>query len=66
MLAPVYQLLLGQHDPESRKISLELTEDQVTITYKTYKADNQADMQEIIDQQLAPGEKFKNFAIFHV
>ena len=50
MLAPVYDLLFDEY-------KLVLTEDQVTISYKTYKADNQSDMQEIIDQQLAPGKK---------
>ena len=34
--------------------SLELTEDQVEITYKTYKSDDPDDMQAIIDQKLAP------------
>ena len=50
MLAPIYKLLFGDS-----YYTLCLTEDQVTISYKTYKADNQADMQKIIDQQLAPG-----------
>ena len=34
--------------------SLELTEDQVEITYKTYISDDPDDMQAIIDQKLAP------------
>ena len=60
MLAPIYQLLFGKHDDELySKRSLELTEDQIRITYKTYKADSHADMQEIIDQKLAPGKKFR-------
>ena len=50
MLAPIYKLLFGSFED-----SLLLTEDQVTISYKTYKADNQADMQKILDQKLAPG-----------
>ena len=62
MLAPVYELLF--YDSFD---ALCLTEDQVTISYKTYKADNQADMQEITDQQLAPGKFCKKikFSIFH-
>ena len=48
MLSPVYELLFESDE-------LALTEGQVTIGYKTYKADNPVDMQEIIDQQLAPG-----------
>ena len=48
MLAPVYELLFG-------KWSLLLTEDQISITYKTYKTDEAADLQEIINQKLAPG-----------
>ena len=59
MLAPVYQLLFGQN--KSCIPSLELTEDQITISYKTYKVDNQFDMQEISDQQLAPGQTFSVF-----
>ena len=53
MLAPIYELLF-----DGWSNSLVLTEDQVTISYKTYKADDESDMQEIIDQNLAPGEKF--------
>ena len=54
MLEPIYNLLFRN----SYLYSLILTEDQVTISYKTYKSDNQSDMQEIIDQKLAPGEYF--------
>ena len=58
MLAPVYQLLFrGFHN------SLCLSEDQITIGYKTYKADNQSDMQKIIDQQLAPGKNFDSLQL---
>ena len=53
MLAPVYQLIF-----RARSCSLLLTEDQITISYKTYNSDNPSDMQEIIENQLAPGEKF--------
>ena len=49
MLAPIYQLLFGKND-------LALTEDQVKINYKTYKAEESSDMQEILDQKLAPGK----------
>ena len=52
MLAPVYQLLFN---------FLELTEDQITISYKKYNADSQSDMQSIINQQLAPGKEVKKF-----
>ena len=56
MLAPVYQLLFGKHmsflNPEP---SLELTEDQVAISYKTYKLDNADDRQAIVDGKLTPG-----------
>ena len=59
LLAPIYRLLFGFY--------LDLTEDQVKISYKTYKAENQADMMEIIDQQLAPGKinqkKFSTFCL---
>ena len=51
MLAPVYKLLFGED-------SLALTENQVVISYKTYKANNRADMQEIVDNKLAPGDNF--------
>ena len=52
MLSPVYGLLFFYIE------DLLLSEDQVTISYKTYKADDESDMQEIIDKKLAPGEKF--------
>ena len=56
MLAPIYQLLFGEHtDYNENYKSLELTEDQISITYKTYKTDEPAEMQEIIDQKLTPG-----------
>ena len=58
MLAPIYQLLFEKNEPAWKQYSLELIEDQITISYKTYKADDESDMQEIIDQKLAPGEKF--------
>ena len=64
MLAPVYQLLFASNDskyPWAKKPSLELTEDQIIISYKTYKTDNQSDMQKIIDEKLSPGEN--NFLI---
>ena len=51
MLAPIHRLI---------DFWLDLTEDQITISYKTYKTDNLADMNEIIDQQLAPGKFCKN------
>ena len=59
MLAPIYQLLFGQNNggPFREQPSLELTEDQITISYKTYKTDNPSHMQEIVDQKLAAGNK---------
>ena len=53
MLAPVYKLFFGQNKEWIQ--SLELTEDQISITYKTYKTNKAADLQEIINQKLAPG-----------
>ena len=55
MLAPVYQLLFGENKPHHYLPSLELTEDQVAISYKTYKSDDANDIQAIIDQKLTPG-----------
>ena len=55
MLSPIYALLFGQNRGKLFP-SLDLVEDQISITYKTYKTDNKADMQEIIDQKLAPGK----------
>ena len=57
MLSPVYQLLFHEWR------YLILTEDQVTISYKTYKTDDESDMQEIIEQNLAPGRKKNNCQI---
>ena len=53
MLAPIYQLLLGKD--EYWGPSLKLTEDQIAISYKTYKLDNDDDMQAIVDEKLTPG-----------
>ena len=53
MLRPVYELLFGKN--EIYRPSLELTEDQVAIGYKTYKSDDANDIQAIIDQKLTPG-----------
>ena len=60
MLAPIYQLLFGEHngpfwDP---KPSLELTEDQVSISYKTYKSDKLDDMRAIVNGKLTPGKLY--------
>ena len=56
MLYPVHQLLFGKHKEESwGDPSLELTEDQISISYKTYKLDNAVDRQAIVDQKLTPG-----------
>ena len=56
MLYPIYQLLFGEHGEYSwEEPFLELTEDHITISYKTYKSADEADMQAILDQKLAPG-----------
>ena len=48
MLYPIYELLFDED-------YLDLTEDQITISYTTYKSVDEADMQEIFDHKLAPG-----------
>ena len=53
MLAPIYNLLFGEN--KNDRPSLELTEDQIAISYKTYQSDNADDMQEIIEEKLTPG-----------
>ena len=60
MLAPIYRLLFGQCTPYSAN-SLELTEDQVAVTYKTYRTDDPAALKAVVDQKLAPGK----MASFH-
>ena len=50
MLQPVYELLFDGH-------RLVLTEDQVAISYKTYKTSDEKDRQSVVDQKLAPGIK---------
>ena len=70
MLEPVYKLLFGRcdftdepadssstgHYLASHGPSLELIEDWISITYKTYRSDNLDDMQTLMDQNLAPGK----------
>ena len=60
MIAPIYYLLFGQastsFETDTKRRSLDLTEDQVNIKYTTYKTNNPDDMQTIIDQKLAPGK----------
>ena len=48
MFWPIYQLFFG-------KFYLALAEDQIAIEYKTYKTDDENDMQVIFDQKLTPG-----------
>ena len=55
MLYPIYQLLFGKYDNLYSGPSLELTEDQVAVSYKTYKSNDENDMQAIIDDKLTPG-----------
>ena len=69
-MEPVYKLLFGRSDftdnPSDNSVghylashgpSLELTEADIAITYKTYRSDNLADMQTLVDQKLAPGKR---------
>ena len=60
MLAPIYQLLFGENDSVEEKPSLELTEDQVDVSYKTYKSDKVDDRRAIVDRKLAPGNEMFN------
>ena len=58
MLYPIYDLLFGEKENDKgdwRRPFLELTEDQIAISYKTYKTDDPNDMQAITDGNLAPG-----------
>ena len=62
MIAPIYRLLFDYY-------FLTLTEDQVAISYKTYKSSNEKDRQTIVDQKLTPGiltKKLRNlFTVRH-
>ena len=55
MIFPIYQLLCGDF--------LALTEDQIAISYKTYKSDFPDDMQAIIDGKLTPGIVRRKFTL---
>ena len=48
MMWPIYQLLFDRY-------YLNLTEDEIEISYKTYKSDSADDMRKIIDDKLTPG-----------
>ena len=64
MIFPIYQLLFGKHEEENwKQPSLELVEDQVAISYKTYKSDDENDMQGITDQKLTPGRIAKKWTL---
>ena len=54
MLFPIYCLLFNAK-------YLSLPHQQVSIFYKTYRSDDQAEMQAIIDQKLAPGKTSGKF-----
>ena len=54
MLAPVYKILFGKFFGDGTP-SLELTEDQVAISYKIYKSGKADDRQTIVDENLTPG-----------
>ena len=47
MLYPIYELLFDY---------LALADTQISISYKTYKRDNEDDMQAIVDGNLTPGK----------
>ena len=47
MLYPIYELLFDY---------LALADNQISISYKTYKRDNEDDMQAIVDGNLTPGK----------
>ena len=53
MLAPIYNLLFAEN--KNDRPSLELTEDRIAISYKTYKSYDADDMQKITDEKLTPG-----------
>ena len=53
MLYPIYHLLFGNNS--YYEPSLELTEDQIAISYKIYKSSDADDMQTIFDDKLTPG-----------
>ena len=55
MLAPVYDLLFNE--------KVALSEDQIAISYKTYKSDDANDMQAIIDQKLTPGKRTEKLKV---
>ena len=55
MIYPVYQLLFGQKHNDDYKPSLKLKENQVDISYKTYRTDDDSDVSAINDQQITPG-----------
>ena len=58
MLEPIYRLLFrGDRVYSPMKYYLALTQDQIEVSYKTYKSGDMADMQEIFGQKLAPGRK---------
>ena len=60
MLAPIYELLFGKHGTFSwSDPSLELTEDQIAISYKTYKSNKAADRRAIVNGKLTPGKLFR-------
>ena len=50
MLQPIHELLFDQ-------FFLALTTDQIQISYKIYRSDNECDRQAVIDQKLKPGMK---------
>ena len=57
-MAPVYELFFRNNNS-----SLCLTEDQVNIYYKIYKTKNDSDMNEIVQEQITPGENSWFFMI---
>ena len=55
-MAPIYKLMFGKNNYYKNEPSLELTEDQVAISYKSYRSADPRDMKVISDQKLAPGK----------
>ena len=62
MLYPIYNLLLGRQ--ERWNPSLELNEDEISISYKVYKTADEDDMQTIIDDKLTPGLLTRKLTLF--
>lgn len=58
MIEPIYRLLFGQTGPYENFRFLDLTPDQVTIKYKTYRSNKAKDLKSITDNKLTPGDHY--------